>query len=482
MSLTSLLNTGLSSLNAQMLAIEVTGENITNVNTPGYSRQTAMLVNAPTTLFRAFPMGNGVRVSAVQRTYDSFLQGQMMVANSTSGQAKTVNSALQMVQPLFNELTTEGLGQTMQEFFSTWQDLAANPQGVPERQAVLSVGQQLVEDFHRINTSLASVKDNMNQSLEQVTSDINDALKQIAQLNVSIKQIEIGQGVANELRDQRELVVRQLSEMVGVTFKDEADGSVSVNLTSGQSLISGKDAASLSLTTNVATGYYDVMLTPPGGGAAVNATAFVGGPANSQGEIGGMLQIRDTTINRYLADLDELAYSLANEMNAAHAAGYGLGGTQMDFFTPAAGTAPPVPAATAAGYSALIGINLTSANQVAAASAAPAVGGTGNNLNALSIAALYNKTFSMSAGNATPEAFYNSLVGKVGVDVQGAERGESQTGAIVSQLNNQRESLTGVSLDEELVNLTKYQKAYEGAARVINVGTEMMDTVLGLIR
>jgi flagellar hook-associated protein 1 FlgK len=88
----------------------------------------------------------------------------------------------------------------------------------------------------------------------------------------------------------------------------------------------------------------------------------------------------------------------------------------------------------------------------------------------------------MGTGNATPEAFYNSMVGKVGVDVQGAERGENQTGAIVSQLNNQRESLTGVSLDEELVNLTKYQKAYEGAARVINVGTEMMDTVLGLIR
>ncbi|BCG48895.1 Flagellar hook-associated protein FlgK [Citrifermentans bremense] len=482
MSLNSLLSTGLSSLNAQMLAIEVTGENITNVNTPGYSRQTAMLVNAPTTLFRSFPMGNGVKVSAVQRSYDSFLQGQMMVANSSSGQAKTVNSALQMVQPLYNELTTEGLGQTMQQFFSTWQDLAANPQGVPERQSILSVGQQLVEDFHRINTSLVSVKDNMNQSLEQVTSDINDALKQIAQLNVSIKQIETGQGVANELRDQRELVVRQLSEMVGVTFKDETDGSVSVNLLSGQSLVSGKDAASLSLSTNVATGYYDVMLTPPGGGPAANATAFIGGPGNTKGEIGGMLQIRDTTINKYIADLDELAYSLANQMNAQHSAGYGLTGTQMDFFSPAAGTAPPVPAATAAGYSALIQVNLTSANQVAAADTNPALGGTGNNLNALSIAALYNKSLNMSTGNATPEAFYNSMVGKVGVDVQGAERGENQTGAIVSQLNNQRESVAGVSLDEELVNLTKYQKAYEGAARVINVGTEMMDTVLGLIK
>jgi flagellar hook-associated protein 1 FlgK len=476
------LDTALTGLNAQMLAIQVTGENITNVNTPGYSRQTALLTTAPTTLERGFPLGNGVEVSAIQRSYDSFLQSQMMAASASSGQAQTTNAALQSVQPLFNDLTTDGLGKTLQNFFNSWQDLAANPQGTSERQAVLSNGEQLVDDFHRISSNLTGVKENMNQSLEQITNDINDSLKQIAQFNLSIKQVEISNGKANEMRDQRELLMRQLAKKVGVTFSEQVDGGVNVSLSSGQLLVSGKDAAVLSLQTDVATGYYDVMLAPPGGGAPVDATAFIGGPENGQGEIGGTLQVRDVMVNRYLADLDELAYTVANQVNEVHRAGYGITGGQNDFFSPAAGTAPPAPALTVAGYSQSIALNITSSDDLAAADADPATGGTGNNKNAQAIASLFGKLLTMSGGTATLQGFYQSLVGKIGVDVQAAGRSEAQSGAIAGQLNNQRESLFGVSLDEELVNLTKYQKAYQGAAKMINVGAEMLDTVLNMIR
>jgi flagellar hook-associated protein 1 FlgK len=475
MGVSSLLDTGISGLNAQMLAIEVTGENITNVNTPGYSRQTAIMETARTTVEHGFPLGNGVQVSSVQRSYDSFLQGQLMTGNSTSGEAQTTNAALQTVQPLFNDLTTDGLGKSMQNFFNSWQDLAANPQGVPERQAVLSNAQQLVDDFHRINTSLNAVKNNMNQSLQQITSDINDSLKQIASLNATIKQVEVQNGNANEMRDQRELLMRDLSKKVGITFTELSDGTVNVNLTSGQNLVTEKTAASLTLATNAGTGYYDVMLNPPGGGGAVNATAFVGGPSNSQGQIGATLQIRDTVVNKYLADLDELASTVATQVNTVHSAGYGLtsASTGINFFTP--------PAAVA-GFSASIDLNITSADDIAAADADPASGVTGNNKNATNVAALYDKSLAMSGGTSSLEGFYNALIGKVGVDVQSAQRSELQSTGIITQLGNQRESLAGVSLDEELVNLTKYQKAYQGAAKIINVGADMLDTVLGMIR
>lgn len=478
MGITSLLDAAKNALTAQSLAIQVTGENITNVNTPGYSRQTAVLETAHPTLEHGFPLGNGVMVSTIQRSYDSFLQSQMLAAAANDGEAQTTNSALQTVQPLFNDLNTDGLGKSIQNFFNAWQDLSANPQGVPEREAILSNSQQLVDDFHRINTNLNGVKTNMNLSLEQITTDINDQLNQIAQLNSSIKQTEVGNGNANEMRDQRELLMRQLGQNIGVTFSDLSDGSVAVKLASnGQALVSGNTAASLSLSTNAATGYYDVMLTPAGGGAAVNATSFIGGGggSNNLGKIGGALAVRDSVVDKYLADLDTLASTVATQVNTVQAAGYGLTTAShgINLFTPPA---------TLTGYSAAIGVNITSTDDVAAANSDPATGGTGNNINAQAMSSLYNKTLTISGQSTTMLGFYNSLVGKVGVDVQNAGRSQTQSGAIVTQLSNQREAVSGVSLDEELVNLTQYQKAYQGAAKVINVGADMMDTVLSLIR
>jgi len=478
MSINSLLETGRTALNAQKLALEVTGENITNVNTTGYSRQTTILETAPTTLERGFPLGSGVKVAAVQRSYDGFLQTQIMGQNATYGQGKTSNSALQRVQQLFNEFTTDGLGVSLQNFFKSWQDLTVNPQGAPERQAVLSQGQQLVDNFHRINSNLNDVKSDMNKSLEGQVSDINDTLNQIATLNLQIKQIEVQSGPANEMRDKRDLLLRQLSQKVGISFVEQPDGMVDVSLTSGQSLVVGKDAAALSLLPNAAnSGFYDILLTPPGGGPAVNATAFIGGPGNTQGEIGGALLVRDTMVNNYLSELDELASTLASEVNGLHSAGYGLTAASpgLDFFPP--------PAAVA-GYSGQggIGVNIAAISDVAAADADPTVNGTGNNKNAQSIASVYDKFLAMSAGNVTLEGFYDSLVGKVGVGVQNAGRAESQSDGILKQLNNMRESASGVSLDEELANLIKYQKAYEGAAKLINVGSEMLDTVINLVK
>lgn len=470
MGISSLLDVANTSLNAQRLALEVTGENITNVNTPGYSRQTAIMETAETTVINGHPMGNGVKVAAILRSYDGFLQGQLMTANASNGQATTSNSALQMVQMQFGDLTGSGLGTSIQGFFTAFQDLAANPQGVAERQAVLARGQEVVDGFHRISTYLTDVKTNMNQSLEGLTSDINDQLNQVATLNAKIKQVEVMGKQANEMRDQRDLLLRQLSQNVGVTFVEQTDGTVNVSLSSGQALVTADKAAALSLQTDAGTGYYDVLLTPPEGGAAVAATSFIGGPGNSQGKLGGTLQIRDTTINGYLSSLDELASTLADRVNAVQSAGYGLSGsTGVNFFTTSA-------------TAATIGISITSASDIAAADADPASGGTGNNRNAQSIASIYDTATAMTGGTMTMADFYTSVVGRVGVDVQAVGRAETQTGSMLKQLDNLREGNSGVSLDEELANLIKYQKAYQGAAKVINVGTEMLDTVLSLIR
>ncbi|SNB47033.1 flagellar hook-associated protein FlgK [Geobacter sp. DSM 9736] len=477
MSILSILDIGKTALNAQRLALEVTSENITNVNTAGYSRQTTVLETAPVSLERGFPLGSGVNVAEVRRAYDDFLQRQLKSENSTFGKNQTQLSSMTRVEQLFNDLSADGLGISLQKFFKSWQDLTANPQGQPERQAVLSQAQQVVEDFHRLNNYLSDVKRDANQTLEGLTSDINDKLTQVASLNDQIKQIELSSGSANELRDRRDLLIRELAQKIGVNYLEQTDGTINVSLVSGQPLVDGNKAAVFSLVPNPLNGsFYDIHATSPGGSTAVNITSVVGGANNSLGEMGGVLHVRDTLVNGFLNDLDELAFTLSNEVNTLHSTGFGLNGsTGLDFFSSAA---------FPAGYSGPGGISLgiASANDIAAADADPALGGTGNNKNGKNIASLYDKLLPMSAGTMTLSGFYNSLVGKVGVAVQEAKRGADLSAGILKQLENQRESNSGVSLDEELANLIKYQKAFEGAAKVINTGAEMMDTVLGLVR
>jgi len=475
MSISTLLDIGNTGLSAQRIALDVTGENITNVNTPGYSKQTAELVTGMTTIVNGLATGTGVQVANIQRAYDSFTQNQLVNANASSGQANTTNLAMQMIQPLFNDLSasgSSGLSGAMQDFFSSWQDLASNPQGVAERQAVIAKGQELVDAFHQISGGLTAVQSNMDQNLQGLTSDINSSLQQVATLNNQIKLVQAQGTQANELEDQRDLLIQNLSQKMGVTAVTQNDGTVTLSLPApnGQTLVSENQSATLSLQPNAANkGFNDVMLTPVGG-AMVNATSFIGGPNNSLGSIGATLQMRDTTVPKYLTSLNQLASTLATQVNSANSTGYGLNGsTGVNFFNNSA---------TAAGLQ----LNIASTDDVAAASTDPTTGGTGNNINAQKVADIYNNSFPMTGGTMTMGDFYTSLMGTVGVDTKSAANAVTQATSTMNTLSNLRDSVSGVSLDEELTNLTKYQTAYQGAAKLINVGTQMLDTILGMVQ
>ena len=469
MSLNGILNTAYTGLTAQKAAIQVTSENISNMATPGYSKQTPIFETMPTTLDNGFPLGSGVQIAQVQRNYDDLLQTLLKKENSNNGESTTEQTSMLRIQQLFPDLTGDGLGKSLENYFNAWQDLSTNPQGTPERQAVLSTGKLLADNFKQINTYLTDLKTQANQSLAGLTNDINDKLKNIASLNVEIQQTESVSGNANELRDQRDLLVLDLAKKVGVNYKEESNSNLTVTLASGETLVSGATSGTFSVQDN--GGNYDINLTQAG-----SKTAAAIDLSNSKGEIGGTLQVRDKTVDSYLTKLDELAYNLANQVNSMHKAGYGLdNSTGNDFFSP--------PAAMA-GYSAVITVAIGKTDQVAAADVdiTAAASGTGNNNNALKLAGLKNTSISSSVGNMTLPDYYNALVSSVGVGVQDAQRATDLSNSVLTQMNNLRESQSGVSLDEEMTNLIKYQKAFEGSAKVINTATEMMDTVLGLIR
>jgi flagellar hook-associated protein 1 len=467
MGLSAAMEIGKNGLNIYRVATDVTSENIANVNTPGYSRQRVILETAPPTTSNGFPLGTGVKISTVERYYDGLLQKQLVNAQTTQGYDTTKSSVLQQIEPTFNEVSTDGLGAAITNFFGAWQDLTLNPTGSAERQAVLSRTQILTDNFKSVSTTLTDAVNTQNASLVPMTDSINATLKNIAQLNGQIKTTELVSGNANETRDQRDQLIRNLSQQIGITYTENSDGTTDVKYAdSGASLVTGSTAGSFSFTTNAVTGLYDVNVAPPGGAAALVAP--------TTGQLGGTLALRDTIIPGYLAKVDALANTIATQVNTQHKLGFDQNGVAgVDFFTGTTAATislnfSPGPPPT----------GITGTDKIAASGSLALLG---DNSNALALAQLQTKK-AMSAGTTTFGSYFNGLVSTVGLDAQSAKNTEAQDVAFTKQLTTLRESNSGVSLDEELTNLIKYQRSYQASAKLITTATEMMDTVIAMIR
>lgn len=481
MGISTAMEIGRNGINIYRVATEVTSENIANVNTPGYSRQRVLLETAPPTNANGFPMGTGVRIAGVERYYDALLQQQLVNAQSTQGFDTTKSTVLQQVEPTLNEITNDGLGAAISNYFGAWQDLTLNPAGSAERQAVLSRTQILTDNFHSVSKALTDTIGIQNDTLVPLTNDINATLKNIAQLNGQIKITELVSGNANEIRDQRDQLVRDLSQQIGITFKENSDGTTDITYAdSGDALVTGATAGSFSLTTNAITGLNDVNVTPAGGAAALLV-------APKTGQLGATMALRDTIIPGYLDKVNALASEIVSQVNNLHNGAtnvnsFDLGGNPgSNFFDPAGTTAATISLNTA---------DITGTDKIAA-SGGKLVGaltvsiGVGDNSNALKMAQLQNNlTMPPPPATATTtfNSYFGSLVSQVGLDVKSAKTTEAQDIAFTRQLTTLRESNSGVSLDEELTNLVKYQRSYQASAKLITTATEMLDTVLGLIR
>lgn len=464
MGLSAILNIGKNAINTYRIAQEVTSENIANVNTLGYSRQRVILEAGHTNSTNGFMIGSGVNVAKIERYYDGMLQQQLVNAHTPQGYYTTKSNVLQQVEQTFNEITNEGLGASISDYFAAWQDLSLNPAGSAERQVVLSRAEIMTDNFHSVSTTLNNASTSLNDSLTPLTDSINNALKNIADLNGQIKSTEQMGGNSNETRDQRDQLIRDISSQIGITYTENSDGTTDIKYKdSGAVLVTGSTAGAFSLTTNAVTGFYDVNLTPPGG-AAVIVTP-------TTGQLGAVISLRDTIIPGYINKIDELAYNIATAVNLQHNGGLDINGNiGADFFT------APV---TTAGYASLITTNITSIDEIAASDA---LGGLGNNANAAAIANISSQAFAFSTGTTTIGGHYANVVSQIGLDVETSNNTVIKDIAFTNQLTTLRESNSGVSLDEELTNLVKYQRSYQASAKLITTATDMMDIVLSLVR
>lgn len=464
MGLSSVMDIARGALNTYRVAQEVTGENIANVNTPGYSRLRVLLETAPPNGTSGFTIGTGVNIARVERYYDGVLQQQLVNAQTPQGYDTTKSNVLQQVEQAFNEISNDGLGAAISDYFAAWQDLTSNPSGSTERQVLMSRAEMLADSFHSASSTLSNTTSSLNTSLTPLTDSINNTLKSIADLNGQIKNSEQLGGNSSATRDQRDQLIRDLAGQIGITYTENSDGTTDVNYADGgTALVTGLTAGTFSLTTNPGTGFYDVNLTPPGGGAAIVAP--------TTGQLGAVISLRDTIVPGYMGKVDELAYNIATAVNTQHRSGIDLNGNiGTDFFS-----APVAPA----GYAALISTNLASINEIAAADAS---GGPGNNANAAAIADISRQAFAFSTGTTTISSHYADVISQIGLEVQTSNNTALREGAFTKQLTTLRESNSGVSLDEEMTNLVKYQRSYQASAKLVTTATDMMDIVLGLVR
>lgn len=461
MSTFSGLSTALSSLYSQRRGLDVTGQNIANANTDGYSRQRVDLQAVggsavPAMYSVSDGTSGGVTVSNVMRIQDLFLEARGRVEHAQNSFLADQNRVYTDVEQAIGALNPTGLQQQLNDLWGAWHDLANQPGDTTDgatRNQVIARSQTLVDTLHATHDALASLYSTTREQLDAYATQVNTTAAQVAQLNQAVIRGTQADLPVNELADQRDLLVMHLAELTGATAVPRANGSVDVSL-GGSSLVSGDVARQIQVS---GAGRLDDVATLPVTVSWTdnNAPATVPG-----GQLASSLQALNTILPDYSGQLDQVAVALHDTVNAQHKLGYDISGAMgTDFFSP-----PPPATVTAEN----IGVAISDPNKVAASSTP---GGNKDGGNADAIAGI-------GATAGSPDTTFRGLVANLGVAAQQADRRASVQNTLTQDVDSARQAQSGVNLDEEMTNLIAFQRAYQAASKVITTIDSTLDTLI----
>ena len=542
---------------AQQLAIEVTGQNIANVETEGYSRQDVTFeANTPRHAIKYGSMhqiGTGVRVAGIERAHDQFLFEQIMDEGDLTGSTEVKKEIFEQLEVLFNEGSGRSLNDALSSFFASVHDLATNARGLSERADLVSKAEHLASTFNQTGKQLFTIQRNIDATIETEVAEINSLTTQIGKLNESIHANEpASQYKANDLRDNRDRLVKELSKKIDIQLIEESDNQISLTLKDGTALVLKDRVFKLSTSLNGDNDSFKDVNIEYGSGLK-NITSTITG-----GELRGYLDMRDTEVKSALDKMNILSASFIQEFNGIHRAGFGIDRSSgLDFFSPldvtvdhdvdntgtavvsmtnaspttvsvdefeiaftgsnaftlnnlttnaSSGTftfttgstfnikdgfAVTISGTAIAGDKVTFSVSEGAASKMSVSSTITAntkkiAAGTttnGDGGNALLMAGLQNElvfnsvTLSSGSGSYTFDEYYNAVVSTIGIESFSAQATLRQQEGIMLQLNSRRESISGVSIDEEMIKMIKFQQAYNASARMISVVDEMLDTL-----
>src|SRR5690625_833645 len=476
---------------AQQAALYTTGHNIANANTDGYSRQR---VNFKT--MSPYPaasrnrpeipgqMGTGVQIDTVERIRNQFLDSQFRTENSKSGYWDTKADALSRMEELLNEPSDSGLSKTMSEFWDSLQELSANPTNSGARSVVANRALAVTETFNHLSKSLNAIRTDLENQIGTTVDQVNSLLRQINRINEQVQQVEPHGYLPNDLYDKRDLLIDELSQImnINVTYTDSSNSSLDIGQgiasieivnAEGKSLESdsvflierNSDGSPMINELDLNIDGDNVVVTVEGYGANVSMASI--------GSLSGLIESYSEIYPKMLEQLDKLAYEFAVGFNELHHGGYDLEGlTGIDFFI-----IPDYDPINSTGAAGGITVNqdiLDHPELIAASD-----GGTsGNGDYAQKLADFFSDPTAVNLDGKSVNSYFESIIGKLGVDAQEANRNADNTDVLRSQVVEQRMSVSAVSLDEEMTNMIKFQHAYNAAARSMTTIDEMLDRII----
>lgn len=503
-------------MQAQQTAINTTSHNIANAATEGYSRQRVnMSTSIPNNLPGIGQVGTGVEIDSITRTRDLFLDAQVRYESAVNGKFESSNTVLEQVEIVFLEPSDTGINTVMNEMWTSWQELSKTPESSNARTVVAQNAMTMADTLNHTTKQLNTIISDTVSLSEAKAYDANTLIDQINTLNDQIYRAQLKGLIPNDLMDERDLQLDNLAEIVNIKTEENRFGSIQITsaetgdilLSDNPELLPDYEISVIRAVEPDGAGGYTVTMAKKGDVGEIltftSATAYEAGdvvfvdpetwsdpaptfvkPTLEEGQLKGQMDAIDS-VTKYLDYLDNLAGSLAEAVNTIHQDG----ANAIDFFVSSDGE--PISAANIQVNQAI----LDDAQLINAGFDATSSEGDGS--RALAIAQLRNGTFPMTelsyytdhydAATMTIEStvtgttfdnYYKDIVAKIGIDAQAAERGVENQGNLLQQLQMRKESVSGVSIDEEVANLIQYQTAYQANARVMSTIQTMLDTLI----
>lgn len=456
-------------LQAQQMGLMVTGQNVSNANSKGYSRQEVYF--AATDPFDVMTpqgigqVGTGVTEQSVVRYRSQFLDLQYRSYNAGLGFYSQSGKTMDQIQHILNEPSDAGLGEALDTFWTAVHDLSNRPADTDARVKLIQAAQGFLDRSNTIYQSLSQLRQDLNSTLQIRVQQVNEMTKQVADLNHQIQVATTEGQHPNDLMDRRDTIVDTLSKQLGVQVATQSDGQVNLFL-GGQALVMGNTFSTLALQTR-SDQMYNVVWADTGN--AVNLPP-------QQGELGSLIYGRDTQVPTYASYVNQLVTTVASKFDSQHMQGYDLTGTTgRHFFN--------VPATVLQPSDIHIDPAILSDPTKIAAAGTPPVGGTNgpnDNRNALALWGLQSAPMlAFGTGPAvSSDAYYQAAVTQLGLDAKNSLDRSSVLTAQVDSADRERGSIQGVSLDEEMTKMIQFQQAYNAAARMVTALDNNLSTIV----
>ncbi len=451
---------GVKALSASQKALEVISHNVANINTEGYKKQEVVLtttmpegIPAINRLITAGQLGSGVEVSAIRRLHDHYIERELNKELQNSGKWEQSVKIFENIESIFNEPTENGLREMMDLYWNSWRELENFPENYSVRKNLVENSKSFCNLLKSTYQKLINLKKDLNTEAKIKVEDINNLTSQIKQLNSLIKEVVINGDSPNDLMDKRDLLINQLSKLVNIDLKSSNFNQVNIFI-GGTAIVRENNSFNLEANLNAATGVYDILWKDTLRPVDIE-----------NGELFAILNFRDNYIPDILKKLDDLAGFFIENTNLIHSSGYGLDGisTGYNFFS---GTG-------------VLDFNVNSEidNNLNLIAAAATPNKPGDNLNVSEILNLRDLRI-LDSNSSTSDEFYNNMIIKIGVEAQQCVREGKNSDLLINKINLRKESVSGVSLDEELVNMLKFQHSYNAAAKVISTMDSLFETII----